>query len=96
MRHLSQLDLGAELVHGDETSLYKLIEDKQWEMEELISLAQGDGGPEPAESNDGFGLFYIASEGRMLAMDSKVCLNQSSHGYICFLGVMFPPTRCKP
>ena len=74
MPYPSQLDLGAELVHGDKTSLYKLIESKQWEMEELISLAQGDGGPEPAEANDGFGLFYVASEGRMLAMDSKVYL----------------------
>lgn len=69
---LWQLDLGAELIHGDETSLYKLIESKEWKMEELISLAQGDGGPESAEANDGFGLFYVASEDRMLGMDSKV------------------------
>lgn len=41
-------------------------------MEELISLAQGDGGPLPADSNDGFGLFYLGGEKRMLAMDSKV------------------------
>lgn len=45
-------------------------------MEELISLAQGDGGPEPAEANDGFGLFYVASEDRMLGMDSKVQLSR--------------------
>ena len=43
-------------------------------MEELISLAQGDGGPLPADSNDGFGLFYLGGEKRMLAMDSKVCV----------------------
>lgn len=67
-----QLDIGAELIHGDETSLYRLAEEKGWEMEELISLAQGDGGPLPAESNDGFGLFYLGGERRMLAMDSKV------------------------
>eukprot|EP00752_Nemacystus_decipiens_P010662 g9494.t1 len=65
------LDIGAELIHGDETSLYRLAEEKGWEMEELISLAQGDGGPLPADSNDGFGLFYVGGERRMLAMDSK-------------------------
>ena len=69
-----QVDLGAELVHGDETSLYRLAKEKGWEMEELISLAQGDGGPLPADSNDGFGLFYLGGEKRMLAMDSKVQL----------------------
>lgn len=67
-----QLDLGAELIHGDETSLYRLAQEKGWEMEELISLAQGDGGPLPADSNEGFGLFYLGGEKRMLAMDSKV------------------------
>lgn len=41
-------------------------------MEELISLAQGDGGPIAADTNDGFGLFYLGGEKRMLAMDSKV------------------------
>lgn len=41
-------------------------------MEELISLAQGDGGPIAADTNDGFGLFYLGCEKRMLAMDSKV------------------------
>lgn len=69
---MSQVDLGAELIHGDATSLYRLAEEKGWEMEELISLAQGDGGPLPAEGNDGFGLFYVGGEKRMLAMDSKV------------------------
>lgn len=69
---MSQVDLGAELIHGDATSLYLLAVEKGWEMEELISLAQGDGGPLPAESNDGFGLFYVGSEKRMLGIDSKV------------------------
>lgn len=69
-----QLDIGAELIHGDETSLYRLAEEKGWEKEELISLAQGDGGPLPADSNEGFGLFYLGGEKRMLAMDSKVCV----------------------
>lgn len=68
----SQVDLGAELIHGDATSLYRLAQEKGWEMEELISLAQGDGGPLPAEGNDGFGLFYVGGEKRMLGMDSKV------------------------
>lgn len=49
-----------------------MAEEQKWEMEELISLAQGDGGPEEAESNDGFGLFYLGGEKRMLGMDSKV------------------------
>lgn len=81
-----QLDLGAELIHGDETSLYRLAQEKGWEMEELISLAQGDGGPMPAESNEGFGLFYLGGEKRMLAMDSKVQPNASScreEFYLC-------------
>lgn len=73
-----QLDIGAELIHGDETSLYRLVEEKGWEMEELISLAQGDGGPLRADSNDGFGLFYLGGEKRMLAMDSKVSVAISS------------------
>ncbi|CAM9469712.1 unnamed protein product [Pylaiella littoralis] len=66
-----KVDLGAELIHGDATSLFRLAEEKGWEMEELISLAQGDGGPLQAESNDGFGLFYVGGEERMLGMDSK-------------------------
>ncbi|CAN0472554.1 unnamed protein product, partial [Ectocarpus sp. 12 AP-2014] len=66
------LDLGAELLHGDQTSLFRLAEEKGWKMEELISLAQGDGGPLPADSNDGWGLFYVGGEKRMLALDSKV------------------------
>lgn len=48
-------------------------------MEELISLAQGDGGPLPADGNEGFGLFYLGGEKRMLAMDSKVCVAVGSH-----------------
>lgn len=42
------------------------------ETEELITLAQGDGGPLHAKSNKGYGLFYLRGEKRMLAMDSKV------------------------
>lgn len=45
-------------------------------MEELISLAQGDGGPVAADSNDGFGLFYLGGEKRMLAMNSKVGMKE--------------------
>ena len=67
-----QVDLGAELIHGDETSLYRLAKEKGWDMEELISLAQGDGGPIAADTNDGFGLFYLGGEKRLLAMNSKV------------------------
>lgn len=72
MLYAAQLDIGAELIHGDKTSLYRLATDKGWDIEELISLAQGDGGPAPADTNDGFGLFYLGGERRMLAMDSKV------------------------
>lgn len=75
----AQLDLGAELLHGDQTSLYRLAEEKGWEMEELISLAQGDGGPLPADSNDGWGLFYVGGEKRMLALDSKVRARRCVH-----------------
>lgn len=42
------------------------------ETEELITLAQGDGGPLHAQSNEGYGLFYLGDEKRMLAMNSKV------------------------
>lgn len=75
----AQLDLGAELLHGNQTSLYRLAEEKGWEMEELISLAQGDGGPLPADSNDGWGLFYVGGEKRMLALDSKVPARSCVH-----------------
>lgn len=43
-----------------------------WAKEEVISLAPGDGGPQKAESNDGFGLYYIGREKRMLGIDSQV------------------------
>lgn len=69
---ITQLDLGAELIHGDETSLYRLAKESNLEMEEFITLAQGDGGPLLAQSNEGYGLFYLGGEKRMLAMDSKV------------------------
>lgn len=63
-------------------------------MEELVTLAQGDGGPLAADTNAGFGLFYLGGEKRMLAMDSKVressevmvLLAASSHDVVC--------TRC--
>ncbi|CAM9175386.1 unnamed protein product [Sphacelaria rigidula] len=93
MRYLSQLDLGAEIVHGDNTSLYELIESKQWEMEEIITLAQGDGGPDSAESNDGFGLFYVASEDRMLAMDSKDPGYIHLNNYFESLGSLSPSVK---
>ncbi|CAM9352490.1 unnamed protein product [Scytosiphon promiscuus] len=89
------LDLGAELIHGDGTSLYRLAMEKGWEMEELISLAQGDGGPLPAEGNDGFGLFYLGGEKRMLGMDSKDPDFVHLNNYLGSLADLWPAIKTK-
>ncbi|CAM9185090.1 unnamed protein product, partial [Laminaria digitata] len=89
------LDLGAELIHGDETSLYQIAKEKGWEMEELISLAQGDGGPIAADTNDGFGLFYLGGEKRMLAMDSKDPDFVHLNNYFDSLGDMWPDMKLE-
>ncbi|CAM9221628.1 unnamed protein product [Ectocarpus sp. 4 AP-2014] len=89
------LDLGAELLHGDQTSLYRLAEEKGWKMEELISLAQGDGGPLPADSNDGWGLFYVGGEKRMLALDSKDPAFVHLNDYLGNLADLWPAIKLQ-
>ncbi|CAN0115980.1 unnamed protein product [Ectocarpus sp. 12 AP-2014] len=89
------LDLGAELLHGDQTSLFRLAEEKGWKMEELISLAQGDGGPLPADSNDGWGLFYVGGEKRMLALDSKDPAFVHLNDYLGSLADMWPAIKLQ-
>ncbi|CAM9918818.1 unnamed protein product [Choristocarpus tenellus] len=66
-----KIDLGAELVHGMNTSLFNIANEKGWVMEEFFTLSQGDGGPLPCEDNDAFGIFYLGGEQRILPWDSE-------------------------
>ena len=66
-----RLDLGAELVHGEETSLVRLADALGWKRTAVFCWAQGDGGPSDEAVNGGCGLYYLGREKRMLRFDAE-------------------------
>jgi monoamine oxidase len=60
------IELGAEFLHGSATSLIKLAQAQQWQLQELFTWAHGDGGPEPSTTGIGHGLYWLGKEKRML------------------------------
>jgi len=55
-------------VHGTETSIYKLGQEKGWRMHQLFTWAQGDGGPSESASPDG-GAGYYCVDGILYRFD---------------------------
>lgn len=59
------IDVGAEFIHGLNTTLAKEALSHNDELKELFCWAHGDGGPMDAPaSNGGYGLYYLGGEGR--------------------------------
>ncbi len=65
------VDLGGEIVHGYSTRLMNIIEENGWELENLFTWAQGDGGPCPSASGKGHALYYMGKEKRLLNWNSS-------------------------
>ncbi|EER02023.1 hypothetical protein Pmar_PMAR024341 [Perkinsus marinus ATCC 50983] len=55
----AHFDVGAEFIHGDGTSLYKMAKEKGWNLHKLFTWAQGDGGPNDEMVNGGAGYYYV-------------------------------------
>jgi hypothetical protein len=64
------IDLGAELVHGDDTVLTQFGEKEKWLFHELFCWAQGDGGPQEEPATDGgVGYYYMGKEKKLMRFD---------------------------
>jgi monoamine oxidase len=76
-----EVELGAELIHGNCNSLTQLADEEGWPICPVFTWAHGDGGPCPSTSGQGHGLYYIARQRRMLRWDAEdedfVHLNES-------------------
>ena len=67
-----EVDLGAELLHGDSTRLNEYARKGDWPLQPLFTWAQGDGGPDESLAPDGgYALYWIGGKAqRMLPWDS--------------------------
>jgi len=77
-----KVDLGAEYIHGYETLLTDIIDQKkaQWQedigpdedlLEDIFIAAHADGGPAEYPTNDGkYGVYYLAKEDTLLRFDT--------------------------
>jgi len=77
-----KIDLGAEVIHGYETLLTDIIEEKktQWQeqigpdedlLEDIFIAAHADGGPAEHPTKDGkYGVYYLAKEDTLLRFDT--------------------------
>ncbi|KAF4710081.1 Lysine-specific histone demethylase 1B, variant 2 [Perkinsus olseni] len=63
----SHFDVGAEFIHGDGTSLYRMAQEKGWNLQKLFTWAQGDGGPNDEMVNGGAGYYYV--DGQLYRFD---------------------------
>ncbi|CAM9110125.1 unnamed protein product, partial [Phaeothamnion confervicola] len=68
-----QIDLGAEIAHGSDTSISRLATERGWVFNSLFTWAQGDGGPLPVElePESSFALYYLGRSKEMLRWDSQ-------------------------
>ncbi|CAI5742242.1 unnamed protein product [Peronospora destructor] len=65
------IELGAELMHGANTTLTRLAEELNIGLREIFTWAQGDGGPTEPAPDGGIGYYYIGDQKRMLKYDNK-------------------------
>ena len=66
------VELGAEIVHGEETSIAKIVKETLSEdcLREFFVVSQGDGGPSEAPAPDGgIGYYYLGKEKRLFRYD---------------------------
>jgi len=67
----SFVELGAEIVHGEHTALFKLCKDNNLPTSLVYTWAQGDCGPSPDHPvNGGVGYYYFGSERIFLPYNS--------------------------
>jgi monoamine oxidase len=65
------IELGAELVHGENTILASLLHDLSLDTKPVYTWAQGDGGPHPNHHvSNGCGYYYLGKEHILLRYDS--------------------------
>jgi monoamine oxidase len=65
------VELGAELVHGTNTVLNRLLDEIKCPTEPVFTWAHGDGGPHPSTKvRGGGGYYYIGAESLLLSHDS--------------------------
>ncbi|KAF4322749.1 hypothetical protein G195_002195 [Phytophthora kernoviae 00238/432] len=63
------IEVGAEFMHGANTTLTRMAEEYNIGMREIFTWAQGDGGPTEPAPDGGIGYYYIGDQKRMLAYD---------------------------
>ncbi|KAL8016514.1 putative amine oxidase, FAD/NAD(P)-binding domain superfamily [Plasmopara halstedii] len=75
------VEMGAEFLHGANTTLTRLAEEAHIGLREIFTWAQGDGGPTEPAPDGGIGYYFIGDQKRMLMYDDDdeefIKLNQS-------------------
>ncbi|DAZ94117.1 TPA: hypothetical protein N0F65_008981 [Lagenidium giganteum] len=65
------IEVGAELLHGANTSLTRMAEEQHWGLREIFTWAQGDGGPTDPAPDGGIGYYYLGDQKRLLRFDDE-------------------------
>ncbi|UIZ22873.1 hypothetical protein KXD40_003788 [Peronospora effusa] len=65
------IELGAEFMHGANTTLTRLAKELNIGLREIFTWAQGDGGPTEPAPDGGIGYYYIGDQKRMLKYDDQ-------------------------
>ncbi|KAL4087468.1 hypothetical protein PRIC1_013358 [Phytophthora ramorum] len=65
------IEVGAEFMHGANTTLTRLAEQYHIGLREIFTWAQGDGGPTEPAPDGGIGYYYIGDQKRMLKFDDE-------------------------
>ncbi len=65
------VELGGEILHGSSTRLMNIIEENGWEVENVCTWSQGDGGPCASLSGKGYALYYMGKQKRLLNWNSN-------------------------
>lgn len=65
------IELGAEILHGEDTLLTKFAKENGEEYTPIYCWAHGDGGPMEEPVNGGYGLYYLSDSQRLLRFDDK-------------------------
>ncbi|KAG7393871.1 hypothetical protein PHYPSEUDO_000048 [Phytophthora pseudosyringae] len=65
------IEVGAEFMHGANTTLTRLAEELNIGLREIFTWAQGDGGPTEPAPDGGIGYYYVGDQKRMLKYDDE-------------------------
>ena len=80
------IDLGAELIHGMDTSLTDLVEEIKEPISELFVWAQGDDGPLSHAVNGGYGLYYLKDDDK--GTSELLRFDDDHHDFITTNGIL--------